>query len=84
MPLDMWDLLGPGVKTVFLALADGFLTTGVQGSPGLVLYFAIPFNKEIALCIHYFDSVKQITQVNDGYFGSYSHLLSHIQEFSVY
>ena len=83
MPLGMWDLLGQGIKTVSLTLAGGFLTTGPQGNPGLVLYFAIPFNKEIALCIRYFDSVKQITQVNGGYFGSHSHLLSNVQEFSV-
>ena len=71
VPLGMWDLLGTVTKTVSLALASGFLTTGPQGSPRLVLHFAIPFNKEIALCIHYFDSVKKITQVNDGYFGSH-------------
>jgi len=61
VPLGMWDLLAPVTKTVSLALAGGFLTAGPQGGSGLVLYFAIPFNKEIALCIHYYNSVKQIT-----------------------
>ena len=30
---NMWDLPGPGVKTVSLALQDGFLTTGPPRKP---------------------------------------------------
>ena len=31
----MWDLPGPGIKLVFLALKGGFLTTGPPGKPSL-------------------------------------------------
>ena len=32
-PHDMWDLPGPGIKPMSLALAGGFLTTGPPGKP---------------------------------------------------
>ena len=35
----MWNLPGPGIKPMSLALADGFLTTGPQGSLLLSLFF---------------------------------------------
>ena len=31
----MWDLLGPGVESMFSALADGFLTTGSPGKSSM-------------------------------------------------
>ena len=33
LPYGMWDLPGPGVKPVFLALQGGFLTTRPPGKP---------------------------------------------------
>ena len=35
----MWDLPGPGLKPVSLALAGSFLTTAPPGKPGIQLYF---------------------------------------------
>ena len=29
----MWDIPEPGIEPVFLALAGGFLTTGLPGKP---------------------------------------------------
>ena len=34
----MWDIPGPGIKPMSLALQDGFFTTGPAGKP-LIGYF---------------------------------------------
>ena len=40
----MWDLPGPGLKPMSLALAGGFLTTAPPGKswPGVIIAFTFP------------------------------------------
>ena len=38
LPCGIWDLPGPGIKPMFLALAVRFLTTGPPGKSGCDVY----------------------------------------------
>ena len=41
----MWDLPGPGLEPVTPTLGGGFLTTGHQGSPEILLFSLLLFTK---------------------------------------
>ena len=45
----MWNLPGPGLKSVSLALAGGFLTTAPPGKPGKTVFTMIKPNSNCNL-----------------------------------
>ena len=56
----MWDLLGPGIKPVSPALADGFLTAGPPGKSHL-MFFVLTRYKIVLETMLFWSSISELS-----------------------